>query len=821
MRKLIYLLCFFNLACNPFARRQIPPQEPETVAVENEELEALIIDFLQAAGKPKRDSLRTEIIRYADRGQLPAKVTIKVKRDGLTFLLPLRFLHIETDQRPSQSNPDFATLTPPMKGEALDLSWDENGQTLYLLFPDSLVEVSSQGETSTYRFPPEQVRSQKPRFAAGLLSRQLVKKQRLLLSTSSLKETLIFDLSLGSFRPILSTDFPDRNTKADWYLPESQNVYISLDDQIPVQRFLALRWLSDKSAALLDETGTLRLVRDSRLLWVAERPWGKRLFRMGPNLVAVCNDIDSSFVLFERAGDKFEFAGQSPTFPDRILAIAALEQENNSGLAIVAGSAGLCRVYWVEHEHMEWLSPGDFALPQFPGATARTTILNPKWPDEPETATNVPAPARLTLVSDTPVKKIGQILSNDWITTLTSDSSFRTWEIAVRQPVFLSDGSGLTTGRVVQAWEKNWRDCFARECPGRWLWLVIAGAPEFVNGQADAVGGLTLIDDFRLQIKLTEPRPLLKEHLAHSCFALPQHHESGEPVSGAFSVDEKRLNPNPHYRHGKPELSQVILANGSQDEIISTFQENPFITLLREPQLIDYFRKLPGGRVEPFPTPSVYFVAFNTFRAPFSESGVRKYVASLARPDELQQIITAGVCRARDTLFTVAANGIAPVEEIAPATTPPIEIVFRHDDAIARQIAERLTARLRQAGMAIAAARGLRENEWRRRLKGGDYSLLVASFEPIYNTPIYNLAHLIYEGYNVEADILLKLNKGLRGDSEAATEIETLLLENVVLRPLLEARNYLLYPVNLRDIVMTGPATLDISRAWIAAPLEH
>ncbi len=148
-------------------------------------------------------------------------------------------------------------------------------------------------------------------------------------------------------------------------------------------------------------------------------------------------------------------------------------------------------------------------------------------------------------------------VATDWY---TEDS--RTWRFQLALDVTFHDGQPVTTADIRQAWEYTLRLRGARVLT--WPLWCIAGAEEFLSGEAQHVSGIRTLTDARLEVELSEPCPVFPEALAQPAAWIARQESGAWMGTGPFEIiewntDNIRLGRWDAYRWGRSYLDAIDL----------------------------------------------------------------------------------------------------------------------------------------------------------------------------------------------------------------------------------------------------------------------
>jgi oligopeptide transport system substrate-binding protein len=219
----------------------------------------------------------------------------------------------------------------------------------------------------------------------------------------------------------------------------------------------------------------------------------------------------------------------------------------------------------------------------------------------------------------------------------------RTWTFTLRRGVRFHHGREVTAPDVVYSFTRLLKA--DRPLPVAELFRRVQGATAFLQGKANRVQGLIVVDRYTLQMVLEEPlaSALAVLGLAHAA-VVPQDEVErlGErfgraPVgTGPFTFvrwepnQEIVLEANDHYHEGRPFLDGIvfkIVAGHKHEEMFAEFLRGDLEETIIPSGKIEEVRADPRYRqYQRMRTPmlSLLYLGFNTQRKPFDDRRVRQ-----------------------------------------------------------------------------------------------------------------------------------------------------------------------------------------------------
>ncbi len=832
------------------ARTGMMPNPPTVAEAEarllqaTEQLLTLPADADAETRQKYRQLFEAALAEYliATRGSTPAR--LEFEREGKRYTLPVEIIASNRLTDPTRMDTMVIrgdAVRGGFRGEILDLAWldsPKGPRRLLILFADSLMvfpwEGEPAGEVQVYRFPEEKRRPIRSAYPLGLFFAGQFDADpapEIALLTSALQEGIVVEYRDGDWQ---LQPAPPSGEHAflpiAWGIPSGKNEFRPAGGQVPLSRPLrSFRILPDGRIATLDETGRLGLfvAAPFQQLWQSERPWGSRIFVIDAGQIAVSNEELPAFVIFDYENQRFTPAGLTRNFAGRVSAVTGVEQQTEKGYLVSIVESGpdgvpRSRLIFVGAARVGQRNPAQFPIPRFPNDYAELAVveeLHRRISEfDPEIPENVAANVYEGLYKigndNTPAPLL--------VEQVQTDTSFRRWQITLRSGIRFSDGTLLTAAGVVESWKHLWRSDPLSRTAQRWLWQDIRDAAEYAEGRRNSIRGLQAVDDRTLVIELARARPDFREHLAQSCFAI-QRRVPGAPAplgTGPYHITKMQGNRitcerNLAYHGGRPLLAKIFFTRLNGNIADALLNRQLPVALVQERKDVDFFERVYKRKLLDFPQKAVYFLALNPNSPALNNRTARLEIAAALERKVQADIITEGHCEAASTLaaatkgFTARSNGTANIET-------PLQIIYRETDGVARQIAERLAARLGQKEIPAAPPRGVNDATFSSLRKSGQYDVLVDAYVPTLGTPLNNLGQLIHRGYILPPAVYQSLNAALTNPTAAAAaglEMQ-LMSQHAVLYPLVQLRRYVALPPDLQGVRLVGFTGIDFSKAW-------
>lgn len=846
------------LSCAWIKPSEAPPAEPLPVPdlqkAEAELTEASIqLLAVSPTLSPREYARRRKIFETALNGYLQLSgfrnvINLPVKREGITFVLPIQVIEVAnlaTEMPGTDSSRVIGDrLDLSLRGEIIDLALypGSSGRPyrVMALLPDSLVSfywpAEDQPAVSVQRFALADLHAVRSPYPTGLLAFRKLDSDELV-DVVVLSSHLRRGMKLLASGALPALSVADSSSAVDggetWTTAPGDNRFSSSYAGSP--DVYSQRLLSNGQSVMLDREGHLTLVAENKLdiIWKSDRPAGDRLFVLKPDLLAVCYPGQRSFQAYRLDNRKLRYLGQSPEFEGPVQAVLYAELPEISGYVVAVrlarpGQLPLSILRFVPEDDFRWkpqdLPPSiiaarpdaDFSLRQEKDRQAYRGNTPLAFP--PVVIQNVYE----TLYRCSPAGTTMPFLARD----ARAEDGYRTWEIRLRRDVRFSDGTRLSAADVLEGWKHFWRLPSAAEPEVRWLYASIRGAQAFVENKRSQIDGITLPDSLTLRIELNEPRPFFVEQLAHAVFSVAR--PGDVPLgTGPFVVEQIRNGSrliqitclrNEYYHQGAPPLKSLNLSFYQDNITAIDVAAPPEGALVRLGKDIGFFRKLPQMAARPMPVSPVYFLALNPNYGPLGNRGLRQEIAvRVIQRSEIADIVTEGEARVAATFFADQEMSVPGGRKRLSPPQRPLRIAYPAGDPVARQIAERLAARLDQSELAAQAPKELSPADFQLLRGSGKYDILVDLFEAPFTLPLYNWEMLLKRGYAVDRSLSAMLEKSLQSilPDNAPEAVERMLIEEAVLVPLIRIQPYAMLPAQLRGAGLIGSDRIDFSRSWL------
>ena len=146
-----------------------------------------------------------------------------------------------------------------------------------------------------------------------------------------------------------------------------------------------------------------------------------------------------------------------------------------------------------------------------------------------------------------------------------------TWVFNLRNDATFHNGKNITAYDVKESLERLLSP--ELNSPNTWFIDFIEGAREFMEGKADEVSGIKVLNDYSLSIRLSAPFSGFLLHIANPCCAIldPEEFKKGNIVGcGPYMIDGYednvyRLVAFDNYVGGRPYCDVIEVVNGDKD----------------------------------------------------------------------------------------------------------------------------------------------------------------------------------------------------------------------------------------------------------------
>jgi oligopeptide transport system substrate-binding protein len=263
------------------------------------------------------------------------------------------------------------------------------------------------------------------------------------------------------------------------------------------------------------------------------------------------------------------------------------------------------------------------------------------------------------------------------------------YTFALRRDARFSDGTALTANNVQYSLERAADPQLGQFLPARTYLTDIVGVREKLDGQADTISGIEVLDEYTLRITIDGPKRYFLAKLAHpTSFVVQQANVENDPQgwtenavgSGPFVIERWEhdnlllLARNTNFYREQARLSRVRMLMGAQASNALVLYEEGDIDLTSVPS---YALARVQDENNPFskqlvsvPQLSIYYIGMNVTIPPFDDPKVRQAFSLLIDRVRVAEISLAGSGE--------AARGILPPGMPAynaklPAPTSDIE----------------------------------------------------------------------------------------------------------------------------------------------------
>jgi ABC-type transport system substrate-binding protein len=832
------LICIFLLgliSCGPIAfwTDQSSSDERELELIRHRLLDS--IDSLLMVNRSddpvRHDSLRSifehNLAAYLVRTDRQRSDLIHIQHNGATIILPMR----RTDSPEGIQEIVYGDtavvlwrpLSPRFRGEVLDLSSvrDEQERTtmVAVLFADSIVAVSPVDEgkrPAVFRFTGEQPPLVRSQFPNGMLS----------VDQSEGTGALRFITSHIDSPKVLFLHDEIIETRTDGFfgkfLPVHGRPYLHHGDLDP-HIIYGMRNLPDSAGyLLLDEHGFLHRYDEGgeNRIWRTDVPVGNRLFVAGEDTIAVVAQGEQFFRLYRLTPDSLVEIGTSPEFNGPVTAVSPANVDEQRGWLVGVTEYELLgithsRVYYIAAQHFHWRQPDTMTTPIFPDFESGFHFIDGLGSifDDRHFERNLPPALWHSLFESLVWYDAKDRMVLQLAESISSSASHSEWLIHLRPDIYFADGTNMTSQHVVDAWERNYRQCRQERCDALWL--------------SEIIDTVSIVDTYSLRINLSASRPNFPEHLASSCFRIAKHSESESiPIgTGPFVLvaTERRgalvrfaCRRNSYYRGGQPPIAEYVVhvRDGAIiDMVDGTVRAGGII---RRPEQVDFYRAIANITYITGGEKITYFLALNPSRPSLNSLDARRRIAALSERDAMVAVVTEARSEPAFSLFADHRTPEADTEATGTVRfTDNLRMYYRQSDPVAAQIAQRLAIRMTQVGIPVQQPAGLSGERFGQVRRDGRYDILVDSQLPMFSSPEYRMYALLQRGYVFDAainDMIQTLLERPAGDEVSA--IEDYLYDQRYLYPLIRTPVYIVVPRAMRNITLLNPYVPDVSKGW-------
>jgi len=274
---------------------------------------------------------------------------------------------------------------------------------------------------------------------------------------------------------------------------------------------------------------------------------------------------------------------------------------------------------------------------------------------------------------------------------------------------------------------------------------------------------------------------------------------------------------NPYFHGGYPGINKIEHTLQTTNLADSLASKSYAGTITRRRADLDYFNKLKRTRRYRFPEPVIYFLAINPMQPPLNNKPLREAVATALDRSVTANIITEAYCEPIGSFISDQSISAGLQNDTTQFDlAQPLRIAFRAQDLVARQIAERLAARLSQKRIAHQSPEALSETRIQLLRESNRYDILIDSYVPEFNYEGYNLMQLVSRNYTIPESVKGMVSDAIgSGGSSAAFTAEKTLITEGILYPILGTANFAILPPIIRDVNIDNSTELQLQNAWI------
>lgn len=438
----------------------------------------------------------------------------------------------------------------------------------------------------------------------------------------------------------------------------------------------------------------------------------------------------------------------------------------------------------------------------------------------------------------------------------------KTYTFFLRPEAMFQNGKAIKAEDVKFSWERA-ADPRTKSPTAETYLVDILGVEDVLQGKAQQIKGVTVIDDYRLRVELKEPRPSFLAKITYPVAFVVDREDvrrGGEwwrkpNGSGAFKVlqwrvdDLLELEANELYFGEGPRLKKVVfrLYGGVP---LRMYEQNEIDAVDVGTSNIDKVRDVSNPlykEMKIYPELSFYFLAFNVTKPPFDDENVRKaFVQAIDRAKILGLTL-------KNTVRP--AKGIIPVG--MPGFNPGLEGPEYNVQAARELLAQSryggaarlppVTLTTSGRGAAVSDFLSAAVQQWKQNL-GVDIEVRVLEPEVYYyNTKeivdnIYdygwvadypdpeNFLEVLFHsdrrnnagGYhNAQVDALLDRAAVERDEArriQQYREAEEIIVRDAVILPLWNGQNFVLTKPNVQNYRYSGLGFPLLNKVYVGAP---
>lgn len=386
-------------------------------------------------------------------------------------------------------------------------------------------------------------------------------------------------------------------------------------------------------------------------------------------------------------------------------------------------------------------------------------------------------------------------------------------EVRLRPENRFADGSALTAAALKSGWE--W---LARSPAGkrdRWWWLSVEGATEFMAGRASGITGIEVADSLTLRFRGLNRRQVEALLRRPSLAAVKPDPEGDWPIGiGAFqpveaSAAELIAIANPYHPAGRPVLDtlRLVVSRRSHMDLVLDpgcpgvlgEDRQALETILRARLRVRTFR---GRQRE-------YVAVLGGQEPPLDRAEVRAAILAVIEPKLLSDLVVTSVSEPVTELLHAELPS-PPASDGTPRMRSPIEVWYRSGDRTAREIAERVTARLGALGVP-AVLRGPHRASGTTTMDASRWLLIDFLPRPDFPSERPGILYSFLRRYPTEFESQIRVLESTSpfdtGSDSLAVQMVRELVREARWRPIVAVSPFLSLR---RDVGSTGP----VFRGW-------
>jgi hypothetical protein len=263
-------------------------------------------------------------------------------------------------------------------------------------------------------------------------------------------------------------------------------------------------------------------------------------------------------------------------------------------------------------------------------------------------------------------------------------------ELVLRPGYRFSDGTPLTAPALKSGWE--WLARSAAGARDLWWWKQVTGI-EVVDSLTLRLHGLS-----RQAAKTLLGRPSLAAIKIDPGGGWPIGIGAFQPVEG--SAGELVAVANPYYPGGRAILDSIVVTALRGASLLDILNERKRTAVKVEDRKVLEMLRRAGGRYLDTIDRRQYVALVGSRLSALGQPDVRAAVLGAIEPDVLSELLITSSAKPLSNLLGIELPEL-PVAQQVPKEVRPVPVEYRAGDRTAREIAERVAARLATLGVAV------------------------------------------------------------------------------------------------------------------------